>query len=273
MTRYQPKQFEDRHIAALDIEAISGEQPDDGRFPPWPTFTPILASVLQADRNNHGEWTFSLQTVRFGEDEQPFEKLDELIRARGLATFNGAAFDLPVLMLNAQKARCFRLPALTAAASQPKWGNVHYDLAQRCSNFGAARGGTLEQLCSALGIPAKFDMHGDEVGELYDRGEIDRIEAYCSTDVAATLLLYAHLRATEIGDPLYHASLTYQFSRWVQQDGRDCLRPFTQVRDLDQLLGLSLRGQIAAAEQVAGINAEWRDKRALDASFGEVVRY
>lgn len=273
MTRYQPKQFEDRHIAVLDVEAISGEQPEDGSFPPWPTFTPILASVLQADKNSYGEWCFNLETVRFFDDEQPLDRLDELIRARGLVTFNGASFDLPVLMLSAQKARRFQLPALTSAATQPKWGNVHYDLAQRCSNYGAARGGTLEQLCSALSVPAKLDMHGDKVAELYDDGEVDRIEAYCSTDVAATLMLYAHQRAMETNDPLYHASLTSQFVRWAMQDGRECLRPFTQVRQLDELLPISLIGQIAAAEQVAGVNAEWRDKRALDASFGEAVRY
>lgn len=273
MTRYQPKQFEDRHIAVLDIEAIGAEQPEDGSFPPWPTFTPILASVLQADRNSYGEWSFNLETVRFCEDEQPFGRLDELLRARGLVSFNGAGFDLPVLLLNAQKARCFQLPALTAAASQPKWGNVHFDLAQRCSNFGAARGGTLEQLCSALLIPVKIEAHGDQVADLYDRGEIDAIEAYCSTDVAATLMLYAHQRAMETGDPLYHAALTTQFVRWAQQDGRDCLRPFTEVEQLDRLLPISLLGQIAAAEQVAGMNAEWRDKQALDASFGEAVHY
>lgn len=273
MSRYQPKQFEDRHLAVVDIEAISGEQPDDGSFPPWPTFTPILASVLQADRNSYGEWSFHLETVRFVEHEQPYEKLDELIRARGLITFNGAGFDLPVLMLNAQKDRCFQLPALTAAATQPKWGNVHYDLAQRCSYYGAARGGTLEQLCDALGIPAKLDVHGQDVAGLCDRGEINRIEDYCSTDVAATLMLYAHQRASETGDPLTHASLITQFVRWAQQDGRDCLRPFTDFPDLSQLLPISLLGQIAAAEEVAAINSEWRDKKALDASFTEAVSY
>lgn len=273
MTRYQPKQFEDRRLAVLDIEALSGEQPEDGSFPPWPTFTPILASVLRADCNAYGEWSFYLSTVRFCEDERPFETLDELIRARGLITFNGTGYDLPVLMLNAQKARCFQLPALTAAATQPKWGNIHYDLAQRCSNFCAARGGTLEQLCSALSIPAKLEMHGDQVAQLYDEGEIDRIQAYCSSDVAGSLMLYAHQRAMETNDPLYYSSLVYQFVRWAQLDGRACLRPFTQVRDLDQLLTVSLLGQIAAAEDAARINSEWRDKRALDASFSEPVRY
>ena len=49
MTRYTQRPFEDRSIAVLDIEAISGDQPEDGSFPPWPTFTPVVASVLQAD--------------------------------------------------------------------------------------------------------------------------------------------------------------------------------------------------------------------------------
>ena len=106
-----------------------------------------------------------------------------------------------------------------------------------------------------------------------DLGEIDRIEDYCSTDVAATLMLYAHQRAMETGDPLTHASLITQFVRWAQQDGRKCLRPFTDFPDLSKLLPISLLGQIAAAEEVAAMNSEWRDKKALDASFNEAVSY
>lgn len=273
MTRYTQKSFAERSLAVLDIEAISSEQPKDGSFPPWPTFTPVVASILQADLNNHSEWQFALHAIRFGEDEQPLEKLDEFIRGRGLITYNGAGFDLPVLMLTAQKAQCFGLKALVSAATQPRWGNIHYDLAQKYSGYGAARSASLTMLCEALSIPAKYSAHGEDVGALYDAGEITKIIEYCSGDVASTLLLHAHHRALETGNEQYHASLTAQFARWVQVEKLTYLAPFADVAGLADLLQRSLLGQILSSRDVARINFELQSKQVLDASFGPAIRY
>ena len=273
MTRYTQKPFEDRSIAVIDIEAISGEQPEDGSFPPWPTFTPVVASVLQADLDSYGEWHFELHAVRFSEDERPLERLDELIRARGLISYNGAGYDLPVLMLTAQKARSMRLGALVSAATQPRYGNIHFDLAQKYSAYGAARGASLTLLCEALGIPAKFSAHGEDVGALYDAGEVQQIVEYCHGDVASTMMLYAHYRALETGNERYHASLTAQFVRCVQEKGLAYLNPFAEVVGLADLLQQSLVNQISSARDLARINSEWQSKQALDSSFGPAVRY
>lgn len=273
MTRYMQKAFEDRHLAVLDVEAISGDQPADGSFPPWPTFKPVVASVLQADLDNHGEWKFQLHAVRFGEEDRPMERLNDLISGRGLITYNGCGFDLPVLMLTAQKARSFGLGSLVAAASQPRYGNNHYDLAQRYSGYGAARGASLTMLCEALGIPAKFAAHGEDVGVLYDAGELEKIEHYCHGDVASTLLLAAYCRAMEIGNRFYHASLTAQFARWVQEQELTYLAPFAEVGGLDELLQQSLLGQIDHCRDVARINSEWQDRQAIDASFLPSARH
>lgn len=273
MTRYNQKPFEERRLAVLDIEAISSDQPADGSFPAWPTFTPVVASVLLADLNSHGEWHFELYAIRFGEDKRPLEKLNELIRGRGLISYAGASYDLPVLMLTAQKARSFGLGALVAAATQHRWGSIHYDLAQKCSGYGAARGASLKMLCEALGVPVKYSAHGDDVGALYDAGENEKIVEYCHSDVAATLMLFAHYRALETGNECYHASLTVQFARWVQAENLTYLAPFAEVADLAGLLQRSLLGQVSSARDVARINSEWQSKQVLDASFGPAIRY
>ena len=273
MTRYTQRPFEDRSIAVLDIEAISGDQPEDGSFPPWPTFTPVVASVLQADLDSYGEWHFDLHAIRFGEDDRPLESLDELIRGRGLISFNGAGYDLPVLMLTAQKARLFGLRALVSAATQPRYGNIHYDLAQKYSGHGAARGASLTMLSEVLGIPAKYSAHGEDVGALYDAGEVQQIVEYCHGDVASTMMLYAHYRALETGNERYHASLTAQFVRCVQEKGLAYLNPFAEVVGLADLLQQSLVNQISSARDLARINSEWQSKQALDSSFGPAVRY
>ena len=271
--KYQAR-FDPCHLAVLDIETVSSESMPEGEFPPWCTHSPIICSILTADRDRHGEWLFALETIRFGEHGSPFEQIDELLTGRSCVTFSGKNFDLPVLCLAAQKARCFALPALVAAAQEPRFHSAkHYDLADRISGFGGARGATLERLCKELGIAAKVDVHGSEVGKLYDEGRVLEIANYCDGDVASTLLLAAHQWAFEQGDEGYFASLVFQFTRWVLKYGIEHLMPFTEVNDIGSLLSLSLIGQIEAAQTNAKIDADLREKRRIDDSFTDTIHY
>ena len=275
MSRYQPRvMFDDRHLAFLDIETVSGEEMEDGAFPPWATHSPVVVSILTADRNFHDEWQFEIVSIRFGEDDEPFEGIEELLRGRACVTFSGHNFDLPVLLLTAQATRNFCLPALCAAASEPRYSDArHYDLADKYSRHGAARGSSLAMLCDAVGIASKVVAHGDEVGALYDEGKIDEICQYCEGDVASTLLLYAHCRAMEKGDSTYHAALTSQFVRWIHAQGHEHLIAFAEIEGLDGLLRQSLVAQIDAACRHAQFDADLQAKRALDATFTEITHY
>ena len=275
MSRYQSKAiFDDRHVCVVDIETISGEEMPEGGFPPWPTHTPVVASALICDYDTFGEWQFDLVSIRFCEDDEPFERLEGLLNGRSAVTANGRAFDLPVLMLAAQSTRNFHLPALAAAAIEPRYVSArHYDLLDKYSNFGSARGCSLAMLCDALGIKSKVNAHGDEVGELYNEGKIDEIVQYCEGDVISTTLLLAHYRAMEKGDASYHASLTAQLVRWIHAQGHEHLLPFTEIEDLAGLLRLSLIGQIDAATRRGELDAALQAKRTLDASFTEITHY
>lgn len=266
--------FNENRLCVLDIETICGEEMADNSFPPWCLHTPIVASLLTAVRDSYGEWAFDLESVRFSDADEALYRIDDLLRGTSCVTFNGIAFDLPVLMLTAQKARLFNLPSLTAAATEPRyWSARHYDLALKVSGYGAARGASLLRLCEALGIVVKRDTHGSEVGALFDSGNVQAIENYCETDVCATLLAYAYQRAMETGDPGYHASLTWQFARWAEQQFLDHLAPYAEVRDRQALQQLSLLGQLDGSLENARLNAELREKQAVDASFGEVTHY
>jgi hypothetical protein len=266
--------FNENSLCVLDIETISGEDMEDGSFPPWPLHTPVVACLLMAVRDSCGEWAFDLESVRFSDAAEALERIDERLRGTSCITFNGRGFDLPVLMLTAQKARMFDLPSLTAAATEPRyWSARHYDLADKVSGYGAARGASLERLCGALGIPVKLSAHGSEVGSLYDRGEIEAVEAYCASDVAATLVAASYQRAMETGDPGYHASLTWQFARWAEAQCLDHLAPYAEVYDPQSLQQLALLGQLNASLENARLDADLRVKRAIDASFGEPTHY
>jgi len=275
MNRYQSRPvFDDRHLAFLDIETISGEKMEDGGFPPWPTHTPVVASILTAEYDAHGIWHFAIESLRFGEDEGSLERIDELLRGRACVTYNGRSFDLLVLMLTAQATRNFCLPALTAAATESRYASArHVDLADKFSAYGAARGASLSSLCEALGVAAKVSAHGDEVGQMYDEGRIDEIVQYCEGDVCNNLHMHANYRAMEKGDPGYHASLVWQFSRWVHDQELEHLKPFADVEMLEVLLRQSLIGQLDAALHNAQLDADLTAKRALDASFCEATSY
>ena len=275
MSRYHPRAtFNQNRLAVLDIETISGEVMEDGAFPPWATHFPVVASILTADRDLHGEWHFAMDSVRFGEDDKPLQRIDQLLRGRSCISFNGRGFDLRVLILAGQATRTYCLPSLTAAANESRYDSArHYDLADKYSGYGSARGSSLAMLCEAVGVKAKVTAHGDEVGTLYDEGKLDEIVEYCEGDVASTLLLYAHCRAMEKGDPAYHASLTYQFVRWINEQASEHLAPFAEIDDLDDLVRQSLIGQIDAALDNAELDANVQAKRALDASFTETVTY
>jgi len=45
-------------------------------------------------------------------------------------------------------------------------------------------------VCAMAGLPGKYDVHGDQVMELYFENKLDKIQAYCESDVLNTYWLY-----------------------------------------------------------------------------------
>ena len=66
----------------------------------------------------------------------------------------------------------------------------HLDLLDFISDFGSVRGLKLDTLCASLNLPGKYDVHGDQVLELYYAGELDKINEYCESDVLNTYWLF-----------------------------------------------------------------------------------
>ena len=58
------------------------------------------------------------------------------------------------------------------------------------SEFGSVRGLKLDTLCASLNLPGKYDVHGDQVMELFFDGKIDKINEYCESDVLNTYWLF-----------------------------------------------------------------------------------
>ncbi len=112
-----------------------------------------------------------------------------------LVSYNGRGFDLPMMMIRAMK---YNLSVPKYFNAVDKWCNYKtrydgawaMDLLDFISDFKAVSGLKLDTLCASLGLPGKYDIHGDQVLELYYNDEIDKINEYCQSDALNTYWLF-----------------------------------------------------------------------------------
>ena len=241
MTKYNSgKAGRPDRLAVLDIETIAPPTAD-GAFPSWPIHTPVVASILTATCERYGQWQFAIETVDFLSNEaEAIERVSYLTENRTLVTFNGRGFDMPVLALTAMKYQRYSLIGISNAWQSHRFSGHHYDVADIISGYGGARGGSLEMLCSQLGIPAKQDCHGADVAELVAKREFRKIREYCESDVAATLALFACVEGLRSCHAGYAGSLISQVGRWIADSGLTHLQAFERMTGHDEHDRLSL---------------------------------
>ena len=118
-----------------------------------------------------------------------------------LVTFNGRHFDVPLLELSA-----FRYgieigqwlankgPSYEQPRNRYNWLS-HIDLQEFITNFGATRfNGGLNLLSQLLCKPGKMGVAGHMVQDLYQSGDLKRINDYCRCDVLDTYFVFLRSR-------------------------------------------------------------------------------
>jgi 3'-5' exonuclease len=113
-----------------------------------------------------------------------------------LVSFNGRAFDLPVMELAA-----FRLSVSTGHYYEMKYGprhrhgDQHIDLLEFFTNFGTHRlHGGLNYFAKLLGLPGKQEVTGRQVYSMFKAGQVQEIADYCLADVLDTYLVFLRTR-------------------------------------------------------------------------------
>jgi predicted PolB exonuclease-like 3'-5' exonuclease len=163
-------------------------------FLPLPYHRPVAACSLEA-REEGGVVTvtdLSAWTDRGGPgDEKLFlERFWERAEGATLVTFHGRGFDLPVLELRSLK---HAVPAgLPADGADPR--DRHFDVKEALTRHGASQAAPLDLYAKLVGLPGKGEVVGADVQRLYAAGDLDRIAAYCMTDVVQTYLLFLRCR-------------------------------------------------------------------------------
>jgi 3'-5' exonuclease len=163
-------------------------------FLPVPYHRPVAACLLEAEeRDGVLRVTDLVSWTDRREPEAAFlRRTWQRLAGRTLVTFHGRGFDLPVLELRSLKhgvaaARWFRE---ARAAGAP----AHLDLLDLLSNARASPTAPLDLYAKLLGLPGKEGVAGKDVQALYAEGSLDRIAAYCMTDVVQTWLLFLRFR-------------------------------------------------------------------------------
>ena len=135
-------------------------------------------------------------------ERRALEAFDRMLEDRPvLVTFNGSAYDLPVL----------RYRALATGTSMPnflssmrprsrgqggsvdyfyRYGPAHIDLMDRLCSYGAATRPSLAEAAALIGLQAKDGVDGGDVERLAADGDWSRISSYVRRDVEVTTALF-----------------------------------------------------------------------------------
>ena len=206
-------------------------------FLPLPYHRPVAACLLEAAEDggvlrlaDAVSWT-----DRRGDEAEFLSRTWDRLSGAALITFHGKGFDVPVLELRSLK-HGVPVPGWPGAR---RGGGIaeHYDLKEILSSQGAAGAAPLDLYAKLVGLPGKEDVAGADVQALYAEGALDRIAAYCMTDVVQTYLLFLRHRLVEgsLTPDGYAESvaiaweaLPSMFARKVPQEQRDVLAGFVE---------------------------------------------
>ena len=151
----------------------------------------VCLGALLADRGADGVWRVTAleapTLAERGERELIQEFVDRiaLMKPR-LVTFNGSAFDLPVLRYRAMMHQV-SAPGLAARRYFDRFADDTVDLCDLLSNYDNHHRVGLSQLARVLGLPGKPEgVDGGAVESLFRDGRHKEISDYCRSDVLNT---------------------------------------------------------------------------------------
>ncbi|MFH1286743.1 MAG: ribonuclease H-like domain-containing protein [Candidatus Magasanikbacteria bacterium] len=128
-------------------------------------------------------------TYRSGDESDVLERFWEVMKtASQFVTFNGRSFDCPVLLLRSGMLGVRPSKNLVPYRYST---DVHVDLLEQLTFYGASRKFNLDMYCKSFGIKSpKTDVCGHDVKPLFGQGKYTDIAEYCAGDLFATRELF-----------------------------------------------------------------------------------
>jgi predicted PolB exonuclease-like 3'-5' exonuclease len=127
-----------------------------------------------------------------------------------LVSWNGSAFDLPVLTYRAlrHQLQAARYWELGEGDQSFRFNNYlgrfhwrHIDVMDVLAGYQNRARAALSDTAVLLGYPGKLGFDGSQVWDAYQRGELTRIRRYCETDVVNTWLVFLRFSTCAGGSP------------------------------------------------------------------------
>jgi predicted PolB exonuclease-like 3'-5' exonuclease len=218
-------------IVVVDIETVPDTElarhedlyDDQGeeRFAAPPLHRIVAIAFVHAQvTSEQGGRSVDLVDCRAGLDESASE--EDLLRGfwslvgrlqPTLVTWNGRAFDVPVLLWRSMRWRVaapawFRRLSNFENYSYRFAFDWHADLMDIMTGHGAARRISLDAAARAVGAPGKLGTGGGDVGAMIAAGRLADVRAYCELDALNTYLVWLgwrHLMGELGDDELDHA--------------------------------------------------------------------
>lgn len=204
---------ESDHLSDIEISQIAMENQKEKTGSDFlPIYLHKIVSISSVIADDYGHFikvgNFDKSSIEIDEKKIIEEFLNFLNKSQPkLVSFNGRGFDLPVIMLRAMR---YNLNALAyyeqdnPKYNKNKWENYrqrfsekfHTDLLDSLGSFGMIRSLKLDNICSMLNIPGKYDMSGDQVYKIFydnsleQKNKIEKIQEYCQSDTLNTYWLY-----------------------------------------------------------------------------------
>nr|WP_169778462.1 3'-5' exonuclease [Campylobacter curvus] len=186
---------------SVSLEAMAVQKDASGsEFLPVMFHKVVAISAVMADE--YGKF-LRVSTLEGANEQEILAKFIKFINEYNprLVSFNGRGFDLPMIMVRAMRYNLSveaYFETENRELNKNKWenyrsrysGRFHLDLLDHISDFGSVRGLKLDTLCASLNLPGKYDIHGDQVLELYYNDELEKINEYCESDVLNTYWLF-----------------------------------------------------------------------------------
>jgi predicted PolB exonuclease-like 3'-5' exonuclease len=179
---------------------LLGKTPEEIRsamgdgFPKLIYHSIICIGALVASRTANG---YEVQVVGAPHVGQRTEKelIESFVNRIGqvspqLVSFNGCAFDLPVLRYRAMTHRVFA-PGMHNRAYYHRYTDDNVDLCDVLSSFSHGARVKLDELSRIMGLPGKPEgLDGSQVEAYFKAGRIQEISDYCRSDVINTYRLW-----------------------------------------------------------------------------------
>jgi 3'-5' exonuclease len=156
-----------------------------------------------------------------------------------LVSWNGSGFDLPVLHYRMLR-HGLSAPRYWENGAEDqsfRWNNYlsrfherHTDLMDVLSGYQPRAVAPLDEMAQLLGFPGKLGMHGAEVWEQYQAGNLEGIRDYCETDVLNTFLIYLRYELMRGNlDQAGYARETELVKQTLRSSGRPHLLEFLEA--------------------------------------------